>query len=353
MGWRVTLIAPGDNAYGTQYIQGVEVWCLPRLQAYFMKHLTFNVQVLLLLVRRWKTIDYILCHQMSFPWLLPLRMLRLLGGGKRPLLLMDTRDLYLPGPSLKNRVRVAFEHSIHTLANQWADGQTAITQRMAELVGIPERQIWGIWPSGVKRERFVPAQRARRWPQEAEPIRLIYIGILLHQRKLLELCQAVEQANAHGMMFQVFLLGNGSARADLEQFAATTEGRIRVVPAVPYDQIPAWLSQAHIGITSLFPPEQTISQASSPIKLFEYMAAGLPILSTEIVCHTDVVGNENYAFWAKDADVESLLEALQTIWQSRQALEQMGHTAAQAADEWTWQAAARKLRAALEYGATQ
>ena len=36
---------------------------------------------------------------------------------------------------------------------------------------------------------------------------------------------------------------------------------------------------------------------SSPIKLFEYLAAGLPILATRIDCHTNVVGNADCAVW--------------------------------------------------------
>lgn len=349
-GWRVTLIAPTDGAAGQQTIQGVEVLCLPRFQRYFLKHLTFHMRVLAVLARQWNTIDYILFHQMSLPWLLPLRLVRLLSGRQRPLLVMDTRDLYLPGPRLKQRVRVFFEQRMHALANRWADGQTAITRRMAELVRIPPDHLWGIWPSGVRIERFAPAQQARRWPQENEAVCLIYIGMLIHQRGLRPLCEAVEQANAAGMAFRLLLLGSGSARADLEHFAQGTAGRIQVIPTVPYDQMPGWLAQAHVGVTSLFPPQQAISQASSPIKLFEYLAAGLPVLSTEIVCHTDVLGRAEYAFWASDASQASLLGALRQIWQERQTLEQRGKAAACAAQEWTWQTSARKLQAALEYG---
>jgi glycosyltransferase involved in cell wall biosynthesis len=83
------------------------------------------------------------------------------------------------------------------------------------------------------------------------------------------------------------------------------------------------------------------------------MAAGLPILATRIVCHTDVVEDGSYAFWADDTSQEQLLAALRDIWQARHNLEEKGHLAASAAQEWTWQASAHKLQTALEYGVTQ
>jgi glycosyltransferase involved in cell wall biosynthesis len=98
-----------------------------------------------------------------------------------------------------------------------------------------------------------------------------------------------------------------------------------------------------------FPDEERF-RVSSPIKLFEYMAAGLPVLATRIVCHTDVVGDGVFAFWAEDATVPGLFAALSLIWRQRDELPTMGRASAVAALEWTWSATARKLSRALELG---
>ena len=55
------------------------------------------------------------------------------------------------------------------------------------------------------------------------------------------------------------------------------------------------LAAADIGVTSLPSPDDVKYEASSPLKLFEYMAAGLPVLATSNRCHTDVVGAGGYA----------------------------------------------------------
>ena len=263
---------------------------------------------------------------------------------------MDTRDLNSPGGSLKHRLRAPFERLVCRLARRWADGQTAITQRMADFIKVPPEQLWGTWPSGVNLSCFAPAQDSRQWPEAGEPIQLVYIGSLLHVRNLLPLCQAVEEANEDGMNFILSLVGQGAAKADLETFALQTAGRIRVIPPIPHDQIPELLAQAHVGVTSPFLPDRELFQASSPIKLFEYMAAGLPVLATRMACHTDVVGDGQYAFWIEQPKVPSLLAALCLVWEAQSSLSRMGSQAATEAAAWTWHESAKKLKAALEYG---
>jgi len=250
--------------------------------------------------------------------------------------------------SWKGQVRRALHKFTNRLANRWADGQMAITQRMAKWARIPPEKLWGVWPSGVDLDQFAPAQMARRWPLPGEPIHLVYIGVLHYERNLMSLCRAVEKANAKGIAFVLSLIGDGTERLDLEKFALQTEGRVRIIPTVPHDQVPGLLAQAHVGVLA-FPDEEKF-RVSSPIKLFEYMAAGLPILATRIVCHTDVVGSGEYAFWAEDASVEGLLAALRLVWQGRDSLSKMGNQATAAAQAWTWHESAKKLKVSLEYG---
>ena len=348
LGWKISLISRGPA--GRQRIQGVEVYCLPTSGRYFLGPALFHLRLVNLLLQRWNGIDAILFHQRSAAWLLPLKLLSRLIGAKRPLFVMDTRDLSDERGSFKSHLRITFTRLAHWLANRWADGQTAITSGMAELVGIPAERLWGLWPSGVRLARFDQAQEGRHWPAADQTIHLIYIGKLQAARNMLLLCQAVERANAGGMLFVLSLVGEGPERAKLEQFALQSEGGIRVSRAVPYDQVPELLKQAHVGVTPLPSPSDKKFQASSPIKLFEYMAAGLPILATRNPCHTEVVGNGKFAFWAEDETISGLHAALQLIGKSHSSFGSMGGDAALAAREWTWRASATKLSKALEYG---
>lgn len=349
LGWRVSLICEGEQHQ--RAVRGIEIDCLPRPQLYFWGRLIYHLSILKFLWQRWSTIDILFFHQQSGPWLLPLRLLRWFTRRPRPLLIMDTRDIDDPHVGkVKVQLRLWLHHKIFALANWLADGQTTITPRMVTLIDMPAQQLLGVWPSGVNPTLFAQAQNLRRWPRDGEPIHLIYLGILIPKRNLLPLCQAVVRANQAGMAFLFSLYGDGIEREPLAAFAAQTQGAIRVLPPVPHTQAPYVLSEAQVGVTSLPQRDNPKYEASSPIKLFEYLAAGLPILATRNACHTDVIGNGAYAFWADDATVSDLLAALEQVWQQRHRLQELGREAAVAAQAWSWQAAAQKLSAAFECG---
>jgi glycosyltransferase involved in cell wall biosynthesis len=219
---------------------------------------------------------------------------------------------------------------------------------MAKAVSVPEEKLWGVWPSGVDLEQFAPGQVARRWPLTSEPVHLIYVGLLNHERNLMALCQAVEDAHTEGMAFTLSLVGKGTEQEALQEFARQTETRVRVLAPVPHKEIPQLLAQAHIGVLPF--PDGEEFQVSSPVKLFEYMASGLPVLATRIACHTDVLADGDYTFWAEEAGSEGLLAALRLAWDARATLPQMGCRSAGAAQAWTWQESAGKLRDAMEHG---
>ena len=348
LGWQVTLVTTGPA--GRQVVQGVEVFCIPKPDVYFLRQLIFHLKALWLIFRMRNTTDVLLFHQLSAPWFIFLWIAQRLTGRNKPLLVMDTRDVNRVYVSLKNRLRARFIKFGHWLANRWADGQLAITPRMARLVQIPSQKLWGTWPSGVNLEQFSPAAARRRWPANGEPLHLIYTGSMDCDRNLMSICQAVEKANNANMNFVLSLFGAGTERPTLEKFALGTTGRIHVMPPVSHHQVPELLAQAHIGVAGLALLDDKIFEASSPVKLFEYMAAGLPVLCSRSACYTEVVGDDEFAFWIESTSQDGLLAALRLIWQNRYVLPRMGQEAAEAAKAWTWTEAAKKMKAALENG---
>lgn len=345
LGMDVTLLAAGPPGPG-EY-RGIEVYNIERPETYLIGRVLFHLRLLRYLRPRLSQFDFILFHPISAIWLFPLRLI----GRKRPLLVMDSRDLLdFSTTTLKARLRNAWERFTYWLARHLADGQTAITPRLAQLVGIPPQQLWGIWPSGVASETFAVSRSNRRWPAAGEPVRLVYVGIFLEQRNLRPLARAVKRANDEGMAFTLSLYGDGPYRAALEAEATGADGAVRVENPIPYERVPAMLGEAHIGVTSLPSPDDIKYEASSPLKMFEYMAAGLPMLSTSNNCHVDVAGQGSYVFWAAEPDEESLLAALRQAWAARDRLAELGREAYRDVHDWTWAASARKLHSALEAG---
>lgn len=351
-GWDVTLIGFGPQ--GVHTVSDVEVTCFPWPETYFLGQFLYHLRALGLVFRELATTDVVLFHQISALWMLPLILLRWVSRKSHPKFVMDTRDLMdITSLSIKARLRMWFYGLVYWLAPKAFDGQATITPRMAELVKIPPRHLWGIWPSGVEVERYKSAVEKRTWPVDDAPIHLMYIGILLEKRNPAPLCRAVLNANEMGMNFSLTFIGNGPERSKLEHLAADSQGAIQVLEPVRHEQIASCLAEAHVGVTSLPEPDDAKYEASSPIKLFEYMAAGLPILATTNACHTNVVGDGAYTFWADGTGDEAILSALQGAWHSRNELGQLGALSLENAPGWSWTAAGRKLDDALSHGLIQ
>jgi len=351
MGWPVTLFTVGKR--GRHFVRGVEVVGVSPPNVYFLRQLVFHFCVIRYLLKRWKDVDVVLFHEMSAIWLLPLLIIRLIlkRNGSGPFFVMDTRSLFMPPEAksaLKDRVRSVYLALVDRVANSFVDGRLTITLEMARACNVRVSKLWGTWPSGVDPQPFITAQNKRTWPITDEPICLIYIGSLHYERNLLTFSRAVMDANEAGTNFKLSLVGDGTEYRELELFAAQTNGVIEVVPSIPYEEVPDLLAKAHVGILPF--PDEVKFRVSSPIKLFEYMAAGIPILATRIQCHTSVIADGKYVFWAEGSTQPFLKSALEQLWQDRDRLSIMGKEATAAVEGWTWSDAACKLSQALTKG---
>ena len=299
---------------------------------------------------RRKTVDFVLFHPMSAPWMFFLWLVMLFLPN-RPLFVMDTRTL--PMESKKERTRKAtirayYFSFIAWFSRWWVDGQLTITQRMAEALNIPHKQLWGIWTSGVRLEPFVEASANRQWAGKDEPIDLNYIGSLAKERYIDVLARAVIRAHQAGYPVHFTIIGAGNARNELQTLAQNSGGAVIVLDPVAFDQVPILLAKSHIGVLP-FPDEEQF-RVSSPIKLFEYMASGMPILATRIVCHTDVLGDAPFVFWAESATEDAFYEAIKRLVDARDQLPTLGNASAIEGKKWSWQSVAQHLYDGLMRG---
>ena len=346
-GWESSLIGFGEQD-SIIHVRGVDATTFSIPDIYFVRKLIYHLKIIRFILRRWRSTDVVMFHQISAMWLLPLKLLGIVG--KRPLFIMDTRDLPdIVTGNMRTKIHLKFYWFAHWLANLFADKQIAITLKMAEMVKIPSRQLVGVWPSGVDVEKFSHLRSKRVWPKEGEPIHLIYVGSLIQKRNPQALCQAIIEANkSASQRFKLTMIGSGAEVPYLEEIAQNSDGAVQILPPVAHDEVPNLLAQAHIGVTSLPNADDVKYEASSPVKLFEYMAIGLPILATTNYCHTHVVGNGRYAFWVAEPTVDEIAKSLEQIWECRTELTTLSQEAFTDAPKWSWDRAAEKLAKALD-----
>lgn len=89
----------------------------------------------------------------------------------------------------------------------------------------------------------------------------------------------------------IVMMGNGPMVAELSAMIAS-EGagdRVKMLPAVPYQELLSWTASADLGLLVVKPDFSLSVKYSLPNKLFEYLMAGLPVLTSEMVAIEETV----------------------------------------------------------------
>lgn len=144
---------------------------------------------------------------------------------------------------------------------------------------------------------------------------------------------------------RLVLVGEGPARAGLEARAAALglAARVHFVGPRPHEAIPALLAAFDVALVP------AINPYASPLKLFEYMAAGLPVIAPDQPNLREVLTHGQDALLVPSGDEDALRAALVRLADPLFAA-RIG-TAARATIErgdYTWQGNARRVVAAVE-----
>jgi glycosyltransferase involved in cell wall biosynthesis len=144
----------------------------------------------------------------------------------------------------------------------------------------------------------------------------------------------------------------------LPEWEARTKAftNVELVERRPPSEVPALLASGHV----LLAPYQSkvgigldtidIAQYFSPLKMFEYMAAGRPILSSTLPVLQEVLVDGETALLRDGADVQLWVDALRLL-QGDPALRARLGTAARhtLVEHYTWNARARSVISGLEH----
>lgn len=133
----------------------------------------------------------------------------------------------------------------------------------------------------------------------------------------------------------IVLLGWGPTQAHLEALIEETGvgDRVKIVPRVPYEELLEWTASADIGLT-LFLASWSVSIAMClPNKLFEYLMAGLPVLTTPLEAIVEMVERYDVGRVAPSLEPSVIGKAINDLLEDQQALERMRANALRASQQ--------------------
>ena len=232
------------------------------------------------------------------------------------------------------------------------DAVIAVSGRLAEAVaacGVPESRIH-VLPNAVDTRRFTPGATTEGVPGPVrERVRgrcvIGFVGSLKPWHGVETLFEAVTTLLARRLAVHLVVVGDGPMREPLER-AAAERGvlpHVTFAGAIAHDDIPAWLSLMDVA-TAPYTPHPDFY--FSPLKLFEYMAAGVPVVAGRIGQLDELLEHERNALLHAPGDAGALAAQLERLVRDPMLRRRLGVAGLQGiGEERTWHGHARRIEA--------
>ncbi len=195
-------------------------------------------------------------------------------------------------------------------------------------------------PNAVDLELFAAAAEARR-PQ---PGKFVYMGGL-DRWKGLELALAAVAKVPQARLSIIGGIVGSDAWNHLLQLSQRLElgDRVQFHGPVPQPGLHSHLAAATAGLLPLSGGYTLAARYNCPLKLLEYMAAGLPVVASDLPSVRELVTHDREALLTSDGDVTALAGALERLSADSALGARLGAAARQAAEKHTWLLRGRQI----------
>lgn len=217
---------------------------------------------------------------------------------------------------------------------------TGELKRRVLAAGVPEARI-ALSPNGVALEHFQPRSSAAR--QKGQAVILGFVGFIRAWHGLESVIRGMAQS-APSLMLVV--AGEGPARDDLQHLAETLgcAERVRFAGLVAREDVPHLLQGFDIALQPHALPY------ASPLKLFEYMAAGLAIVAPDQPNIREIVVHEESALLFDPSESGAMWQAIFRLATDPSLRARLGQAARAAIvhRDFTWRGNAKRIAGMAE-----
>lgn len=192
-------------------------------------------------------------------------------------------------------------------------------------VGINESKTYVIPAGGVNLETFSNiTYNLKEEDFIKNSIIAIYIGSLDKARQINKLIYAFSKVNKKINNTKLLIVGDGSDKKNLEKIVKDLNMKncVIFVGLVPHKEVPKYIKMADIGI-SIVPPLE-IYKYSVPIKMHEYMAAGIPVIANEEIPEQKFAIEDSNGGILVKFEIESFSNAIIELVNNRELSIKMG-----------------------------
>ncbi|MHC0063001.1 glycosyltransferase family 4 protein [Nostoc sp. UIC 10890] len=194
-------------------------------------------------------------------------------------------------------------------------------------------------PNGVNPHRFSTLRPAT----QPETFTVGFVGTLKPWHGLPILTEAFSLLHQRVPNAKLLIVGDGPERENLQMELAARglDAHAQFTGAVNPDEVPQLLAAMDVAVA---PYAAQSDFYFSPLKVYEYMAAGLPVVVSQIGQLADLIDPEVNGILCPPGDAIALAEALEKLWRSPPFRHTLGQAARQTViANHTWDAIAQKI----------
>ena len=197
--------------------------------------------------------------------------------------------------------------------------------------------------------RLFPQRPPLAWSGPPEPLVLCHEGALGFDRGLRDMIEAVDRLRSRVRLLIVGeALGADREWLDAEVARRGLEGVVRRTGWLPYTEVGAALQHAHAGLLLIQDTDPNL-RAACPNKLFNYMNAGLAVVSVDLPEPRRIIRTENCGVVLRARGADGLVQAVEELLAAPDRLRCMGLAGQQAVREtYSWENQERVLLAAYD-----
>lgn len=140
---------------------------------------------------------------------------------------------------------------------------------------------------------------------------------------------------------EIVLMG-GVAR-ELADFQRTyTAKNIHIIGFQPREKMPALLKSVDVLVLPNSGKAKISALYTSPLKLFQYMASGVPIVASDLPSIREIL-DDSSAYWFTPDDPQSLASRIKEILLNPEEAKQKAHKASELVKQYTWSSRAHAI----------
>ncbi len=124
---------------------------------------------------------------------------------------------------------------------------------------------------------------------------------------------------------------------------------LRFVDRVPHRDVPLWLTALDVAVMP-FPETEHYKYYMSPLKLFEYMAAGVPIVASDLPSIREILQHDKNAWLVPPGNPESLGRSIVALLKDRDRATRIAKTAREEVKQYTWRKRAQGILERIQIG---